>query len=390
MPDPPQNGKKVRSVDAYLAVLAAGDKSPITIRNYRQVLKLYAEFLKVPLGELHKHLDPDDLQRYATSIMSRSKAGRKSTLSIISRYMKVNGVIFDDFESQVFKVKADEDRTDKPLDRETVIKMMDMGNAHSRAVISFLISTGCRAGETSNVLLSDVGTIKNSVFTPDIYGDVVNIRNDIAKRRRGGYVFLTSEAREFLTIWLKDRDRFIRDSNDRVSRLYTAHTGHAKVPRKDIGERVKPRKNDQRLFACSYSNIDKTFGRLYRAVDGSRGKYRAKITAHSCRAFFRTNAVKGVSIDLAEGILRHSGYLNDQYVRMTLDQKYQEFKAGEAALFLTRADHRIQGGQIDKANQKIAALEREMAALKAFKGAKEDPDLLIEYANWLKERKKGN
>lgn len=352
------NGKKVRSVESYLSILATAGKSKITVRNYRQILKQYADYLKVPLDELHKHLDPDNLIRYANKIIDRSKAGRKSTLSVIARYMKVNGIEFDELEQGAFTVKADEDRTDKPLDVATIQKMMDQGNPHSRAIISFLVSTGCRAGETSQLLLSDIGTIHNGSFVPDINGDVVHIRNEIAKQRRGGYAFLTSEALEFLTIWLQDRERYMADADERTSKLWVTSTGHARVPRKDIGKPAKRPDNDQRLFACSYATIDKTFGRLYRAVDGSRGKYHAKITAHSCRAYFRTNAVKGMSIDLVEGILRHSGYLNDQYVRMPLEEQYRQFHAGETALYITRADHRIQGSKLDQ-------LQREKDALQA-------------------------
>jgi len=353
------NGKKVRSVDQYLTLLKAGGRSDITIRNYRQILKQYAEFIGIPLAELHTRLDPEDLVRYSSMISNKRETGRKSTLSTIHRYMALNGVEFDELETNVVMVKQSEERDDKPLTPELLQKMMDQGTPHGRALISFLVSTGCRAGETSKILLSDVGRLDHGKFTPDIDGNVVKIRNDIAKRKKGGIVFLTEEAREYLTVWLKDRDRFIRDADRRSLHLYAAHTRHERVPRKDTGMQIKRVENDQRLFACCYSTIDKTFGRLYQKADGERGKSGAKITAHSCRAFFRTYAVKGMSIDLVEGLLRHTGYLNSAYVRIPDDEKLQQFKAGEAALYITRADHRVQGSKLDELKRlNTALLER--------------------------------
>lgn len=354
------NGRKIRSVDQYLDILTAAGRSPITIRNYRQILKQYAAFLNIPLEQLHTRLDPDDLVRYAASIADKRETGRKSTLITIHRYMAVNGVEFDELEKNVVMIKVNEEREDKPLTAELLQGMMDQATPHGRALLSFLVSTGCRAGETSKILLSDVGRIENGRFIPDISGDVIQVRNDIAKRKKGGLVFLTREAREYLTVWLKDRARFIADADKRTQTLYALKgcKKHERVPRKETGTPISRPANDQRLFACGYSTVDKTFGRLYRAVDGERGATGNKITCHACRAYFRTNAVKGMSIDLAEGILRHSGYLNAAYVRMTPEERYRQFKEGEASLYITRADHRVQSGKLsalEQRNQELTA-----------------------------------
>ena len=375
--------KKIRSVDQYLDLLKAAGKSNITIRNYRQVLSQYARFLQVPLDQLHNHLDADDLVRYAGAISGKRETGRKSTLITIHRYMALNGVVFDELEYNTTKVTVTQEREDKPLTIEILQKMMDQGNPHSRAILSFLVSTGARAGETAKILLSDVGRIEHGIFVPDLNGDVVQIRNEIAKRRKGGLVFLTSEAREYLTIWLKDRPRYIVDANKRTKQLFTTTTRHEHVPRKETGKRLERPSNDNRLFACSYSTIDKTFGRLYRAVDGERSTYRAKITAHACRAYFRTHGAKSMGIDLVEGILRHSGYLNQIYVRLTPEDRLKQFHEGEAALFITRADHRVQSGKLSALEQQIHELQ---ARLKEKEQAQQTRDTtMTEILKLLKE-----
>lgn len=369
MTTPPPNGiKKVRSVDQYLNLLKTAKRSDVTIRGYRHVLSHYAKFLGIPLEELHNNLNVDDLVKYAAHLGTyRRESGCKTALIIIHRYMELNGVVFDELEYNAVRVSVTEERTDKPLTLDILQKMIDQGTPHTRALITFLVSTGCRAGETSKILLSDVGKIEHGRFIPDINGDVVQVRNEIAKRKKGGLVFLTAEAREYLTIWLKDRERFIRDADKRTSQLFTASTRHERVPRKDEGKRITRPENDQRLFACSYGTIDKAFVKLYMKVDGERttgNKFqKAKITAHSCRAFFRTNAAKTMGIDLTEGILRHSGYLNQSYVRMTPEDRYTQFHEGEAALFVTRADHRIQAGKLDVLTKNNKELQERLTAM---------------------------
>jgi integrase len=358
------NGKKVRSVDEYLRMLKLAGRSEITIRNYRSVLTSYAQYLKVPLAQVHENLTVENLLGYAESRSAKSQNGRKTTLSILHRYFTLNGVEFDVLEANVMKQKVDEEPDDKPIELESLQRMMDCGNPHSRAIIVFMLSTGCRAGETSKILLSDVK------------GDVVHVRNEIAKRHKGGDVYLTVEAREYLDIWLKDRERYITEANKLTARLLTATTGHAKVPRKDTGTKVSRPVKDERLFACSYSTIQKIFDRLYDTVDGEQGKYSAKCTTHSLRKYFRTHAVQGgISIDLVEGILRHTGYLNSVYVRMTDSDKQKQFHAGEAALYITRADHRIQTGQLTNMQQQIEDLQ--IALQEERKRAREFSEMII-------------
>jgi integrase len=259
--------------------------------------------------------------------------------------MALQGVEFDEMELNIVKKKSTEDPDDKPIETETLQKMMDQGDPHSRAIIIFLISTGCRAGETSKILLSDVKS------------DVVTIRNEIAKGGHGGKVYLTSEAREYLDVWLKDRDRYIEEANKMAKKLFTTQSGLLHGERKSTGIPIARPEKDNRLFACSYTTINKIFSRLYNQVDGEKGKYGAMCSPHSCRKYFRTNAVKIMSLDLVEGLLRHTGYLNSVYVRMTEEKKRSQFHAGEAALYITRADHRIQTGELD-------SLKRENEELK--------------------------
>jgi len=67
-----------------------------------------------------------------------------------------------------------------------------------------------------------------------------------------------------------------------------------------------------------------------------------------------------MSIDLVEKIMRHSGYLG-QYIQIPDMEK--QFHAGEAALYITRADHRVQGNKLDALQRENAALEARLKAI---------------------------
>lgn len=330
-----ENGVKY-SVQDYLAILKAAKRSDKTITGYRKVLQSYAKFLNVPLDEVHYHLSVSNLLKYAGSRNGKSDTGTKTNLSVLHRYFHLNGVVFDELQFNAMKPKVIKEQNDKPLELETLQKMMDLTDPHGRALLSFLVSTGCRAGETCQILLSDVK------------GDVVTIRNEIAKGGHGGKVFLTAEAREYLDLWLADRDDYIRIADARIGGL-----------KKTGGTRPK---KDERLFATAYTGMHKIFSRLYAKVDGEKGKYHDSCTIHSCRKYFRTHAAQAMHPDLVTGLMRQTGYLDSTYVRMNEDEKYRQFKAGESALYITRADHRVQSGKLAELEMKYKTLQEQVKA----------------------------
>jgi integrase len=219
-----------------------------------------------------------------------------------------------------------EEPDDKPLELSTLQKMMDLTNVHGKAILSTFISTGMRRSECARLLLSDVDR------------DIIKIRGEIAKGRRGGIVYLTSEAQEFVTLWLRERDKYILLASTK------RWAEHRPV-------------DDQRLFACSGSTMRDIFARLYQKVDGEKGKYHDKCTLHSCRRYFRTHAVKTMPLDLVEKILRHTGYLTSSYVRISDEETRRVFHEGEYILYITRKDQRMTQTQIDTLHREKVELE---------------------------------
>jgi integrase len=319
-------------VREYLGMLKLAKRSKNTISTYRKVLLSYSMFLDVPLDDVHNHLIPENLIKYAASRADRAERGTQLHLTVLHRYFELNGIRFDPLERNVLKAHRREDRDDKPLDLETLQRMMDLGTPQTRAILSTLISTGMRAGECCRILLSDVK------------GDVIHIRPEIAKGRKGGNVYLTAEAQEYLDIWLKNRTEFIRVARSR-----------------NFGRSIP--ENDSRLFVMAYDTLLKKFSRLYDHVDGEQGRYRGKITPHSTRRYFRTHAVTTMPLDIVEKIMRHSGYLTDSYVRISEEDTRKTFHKGESSLYITRKDNRASQQIAREQAEKLATVERRLKAM---------------------------
>ena len=311
------------TVVEYLDMMQSADRSPNTIKSYGQIFKSYARFLDIPLDDVHNHLLPENLIKYASSLKGYSGQTIRQRLAILRAYFTENGVHFKGMEMKVLTARRHTEPEDKVLELSTLQKMMDITDERGRAFISVMVSTGMRAGEASLLRLSDVKD------------DIITIPAKIAKNRHGGKVYLTSEAREYLDIWLKNRDKFVQQS--------IVHAGvfakHGRCPTKDP--------DDDRLFASGYIGLNSMFRRLYQKIDGERGNYRGKITPHSMRKYFRTHLVKTVDLDIVEHLMRHTGYLTGSYVRISDADIRKQFHEGEHILYITRADHRIQGGKLD-------------------------------------------
>lgn len=104
----------------YLAMLKLAKRSDETIKTYGKILRSYARFLDVPPDEIHNHLTPENLVRYASSRIGMSENGAKLHLSVLHRYFTINKIPFDPLELNVLKAQRREDSDDKPLTLDTL------------------------------------------------------------------------------------------------------------------------------------------------------------------------------------------------------------------------------------------------------------------------------
>jgi len=127
-------------------MLRSANRSEKTIDLYRIVLSNFAKFIGVPVDELHIHLKVQDIFRFIDSKkkLGLSASGTGTNRGIVVQFFKINGIKFDKLQEKVAKAKFSRGGDDKPLELETLQKMMDITDVHGRAIISFLISTQLR------------------------------------------------------------------------------------------------------------------------------------------------------------------------------------------------------------------------------------------------------
>jgi integrase len=336
------------TVDEYLDWLRLAERSEQTIRSYRWTIGDFARVVGVPIEDIHNHLTAANLKKYASEQMKqgRSERARSVRLRVLHAFYENNDVKLNHMMMKVVRKRVTEEPEDKPLDVTTLQNMMDQADTRGKAIISFLISTGCRAGELCQIRLDDVK------------GDTVKIRNEIAKGKHGRTAYLTSEARGYLDQWLRERPAYIERACKRV-----------------YSQKFGLREDDPRLFFCGYSTLRQIWTKWYNIVDGDKGKYgQLRCTIHAARRYFRTHAVKAMDLDVVEMIMGHTGYLTGSYVRITDEDARKAFHEGETVLYITRADHRIQGSELDKERQRSAALE---ARIEQLERARIDGEKLI-------------
>lgn len=317
--------------------MEAADRAPGTIRSYRLIFESFARFIGVSVDEVHDHLLPENLIKYAGSLKGYAGQTIRQRLAILRAYFTENGVQFKRMEMKVLTARRHTEPDDKPVSLEHLQKMMDITDERGRAFISVMVSTGMRAGEAAQLKVSDWDG-----------KDAITIPGKIAKNGHGGRVYLTDEAQEHLNIWMKNRDAFIRRSA-----IHSAVFAKHEICPVQEG-------NEDRLFASGYTGLNMMFKRLYQKIDGEKGTYRGKITPHSMRKYFRTHLVKTCDLDVVEHLMRHTGYLSGSYVRLTDEDIRKQFHEGEHVLYITRVDHRIQGNKLDAQDRELKSLREEL------------------------------
>jgi len=174
-----------------------------------------------------------------------------------------------------------------------------------KALYLTLVSSGMRIGEAMQLTLEDIELDADPVK--------INIRREYTKSGDARITFVSGEAKESLEEWLKTRDDYIE-------------TAVAKSPFPKDSE-------DDRLFPFDVKTAyDQWRNALDKAKLNGRDKVtnRHKIHPHVLRKFFRSKAGM-ISVDMAEALMGHSGYLTDVYRKYpnaeeTLSEFYKQIE----------------------------------------------------------------
>jgi len=124
--------------------------------------------------------------------------GHKFKLVKLFRYLKL-GVDEDDLKQAVRPIDSSRVTDDKQPTREQIRNCILHGTTKQKAMISFMVSTGARIGETVQVRLSDIEFDKKPV--------IVRFPARKTKTARKRYSFLSSECVDLLKAYTASRER---------------------------------------------------------------------------------------------------------------------------------------------------------------------------------------
>ena len=181
---------------------------------------------------------------------------------------------------------------------------------HGKAVFLTLESSGMRIGELLKSNLDDLYLNENLAR--------IQIRGEITKTGNPRHAFVSREAKEALTEWLKVREAYLK-----------AAVGKSHLYKKSL--------EDPRIFpfdkAVAYS-----IWKIALHKSGLNGKDkstgRERVHPHTLRKFFRTRLGTVIPVDVVEALMGHEKYLTEVYRRYSLEDLKKFYLKGESALLV--------------------------------------------------------
>ncbi|WP_265581775.1 tyrosine-type recombinase/integrase [Methanofollis aquaemaris] len=202
------------------------------------------------------------------------------------------------------------------VDHVVLKKILAHMDLKGRALVLTLASSGMRIGEALKLSIRDLDLSQSPA--------TINLPGTITKNGAPRLTFVTEEAAQALSEWLKVRDEYLRSSAFRNSGLVAA--GHSRPKDITADDRVFPfsRRNaweiwERALTGAGLLERDPTTNRLTR-------------TYHGLRKFFLSQSKLVISAEIPEALSGHRGYLTDAYRRYTNAQLAEEYKKAEPQL----------------------------------------------------------
>ncbi|MGD0534354.1 MAG: site-specific integrase [Methanoregula sp.] len=317
--------------------------------------------------EIVKHIDGKDV---STGYAIKSKMLH---IAVVQSWLTKNEMGLPRAYSGEFTYKEKPDFNDQAFTPETAKEVFDMlATPVSKCLFIFLLSTGCRINEATNVRLDEV---KWETKLPDGSKGPVRIRLDgsYTKNGKARIVFLTSEAENLLRdIWIDKKYSRIVPGPDGKKEVFDNGRGwYLKAARNKnrglVGYSGKPAGKrpsimaDDRLFPFSNSVASQMLTTVIRRAGFTERTKTGinKLHIHSTRKFFRTQFGQAAGPDAAETLMGHSPGLTSNYRLLEEAQLAQIFKKHERALFINRdKEAELVKERVEKQSDRIAAQDR--------------------------------
>ena len=309
----------------YLNMYASKD----TIHAYKLAIKKYLEsiyqkditngdldhFATQYLDELRNH--QHDVEGFLSTIKDRPPKTRILWLAATRTFLLENKVELPQLFWRHLRMKVRGsraltlDKVPSNLELRTILQHLPI---QGKALFLFLSSTGMRIGEALQVKIEDLDLEQNKVSIQGVYTKTGNSR----------VAFFSSETREALVEWLKNRGRYLEQA--------TGRSGRYEKTQKD-----KDGNEDMRLFPFLESTLYKMWGNaLEKAglLEKDASTKRNVSHPHVLRKFFRTRLGSVIPVDVVEALMGYEGYLTDVYCKYSVEDLAAFYKKGEGSLLV--------------------------------------------------------
>ena len=326
--------------------------SGTTKKVYTFVLK---DFLKNTFGITEKKVDlnglvdkyfeekrnvEEDIGNFLVSLKERPPKSQRLYMSIIKTFFVENDVELPEkyWRRTRKRVHGNGKRTDdRPPTNAELKRIINNMPVHGKALFLTMASSGMRIGETLKLELDEIYLNETPVR--------IKLRGENTKNGDMRTTFISSEAKEQVEEYLKNRDRYL-DLSAKRSRFG-----------KDT--------DDKRLFPWNQPTAQMIWvGAIDKAnLNGrDKGTNRYVLHPHVLRQFFRSRmSTKVTEIDLIEEMMGHNGYLTQEYRKHTDEELAKAYSFGESTLMIFGTSMSLEQieQQVDaKVDNKIESLQK--------------------------------
>lgn len=279
-------------IKRYYANLVVSGKSQRTIEQYLLQVKLFFENVNKSWKEISK----DDVLLYLGKLMRSNKLSmvsvdnRRKCVKTFFNFLEDNDYIAKNPFKGINNIKYEQKKKDYLTDdeiinmRDAIVEETNKNRIRDLAVVDFLLSTGVRVNELTNIKCSDV----------DFYKGVVNVY--ATKTRDWRTVYLDSNAKKHLV-------DYMNNCHGHSIYLFEGRT-HGK------------------MSCCTINNILKKYG--------LKANINKHCTVHLCRKTLATKLYKkGMDIGKIASILGHHSVKTTEQYYLTIcqDDIYNTYKS---------------------------------------------------------------
>jgi integrase len=305
----------------------------------------YEELADTYFNESRDHFE--DLLTFCASMNGQAPIGARAKIAGVKEFLGYYNVEFTQRQLKQLSTKMPKGKTartaERDVDIEALRKILLQMDLKGKALTLVLASSGARIGEILQVTLSDV----DLKTTP---AEIV-IRGEYTKSGDTRRVFISGEAKEVLSEWLKIRESYLQSARNKNRGLI--ESGRAKE--KSI--------IDDRVFPFTDRNVREIWeNALTKASlwnkDNSTGWSQFRV--HALRKFFRSQLALSCPVDIVEALMGHEGYLTEAYRRYSRKQMAEYYLKGEQHVTIMRGSGDLQEIQ--------GRLEETQVTVKGYKG----------------------